>query len=473
MLLTVSALYAQSPKVEMRAVWITSIFSLDWPQIPHKNAADIEQQKADFEEILDKLKVANFNVVLLQARLRGDVIYPSQFEPQAASIASKNTTSHYDPLSFAIEKCHERGLECHAWLVTYPLGRDAFSTTGQKTKDFVKQHKNEVYLDPGNPNTNKYLLHLVNEIVVKYDIDGIHLDYIRYPDRSFPDNSTFQQYGKGANKADWRTANINQFVYQLYDQVKARKPWVQVSSSVIGKYDHRIEPERHYMTAVDVGQDPEDWLKKGKHDFIVPMMYNKGNLFFPYVDDWQHRGHGRPIVVGLAAYNLDRREGNWTLHDLTAQLDDIRKHKMGGHAFYRLKYLTDNTKGIMNKLVNDYYSSPSLLSPMIWLDATRPLPPHEVEGVREGDFLKLSWEAVKQPNRKKVFYNIYCSPTSPVDTSNAANLLATRVEGSAVLVPIDSTIERGDYYAVTSYDRYHNESEPSVPVYFVTGRFEK
>lgn len=457
-----------SPKEEMRAVWITSIYALDWPKSPTKNASDIERQKADLLKILDQLKAANFNTVFVQTRLRGDVIYPSKIEPQTSHIGAKSITGRYDPLAFAIDECHKRGLECHAWFVTYPLGKEG-SATHQKNKDLVKKHQNEIYLDPGNPKTAKYLLSLVNEIVDKYDIDGIHMDYIRYPDSKFPDNTTFKQYGKGKNKATWRKENINKFVYQLYDQVKAHKPWVQVSSSVIGMYDGHIKVGRGYMNAADVSQDPENWLAKGKHDFVVPMMYHKDNLFFPFVTDWKSRSHGRLIIPGLGVYRMDKKEGDWTLKDLTAQVDATREHQMGGHAFYRLQFLTDNTKGIMDKLANDYYRYPALLTPMTWLNAVRPLPPQEVEAIGEGDYVELSWEPVRQPGKKTVFYNIYRSQTAPVDTHNPANLIATRLAETAVLVSVNHNVERGYYYAVTAYDRYHNESELSRPVYFVSG----
>lgn len=467
-LLSGCAIRAQPPKEEMRAVWITTIYSLDWPRMPHANAADIEKQKRDLQTILDQLKKANFNAVFVQARLRGDVIHLSKIEPQTTHISIRNTTHRYDALAFAVEECHKRGLECHAWFVAYPLGKEN-TTISKRNRDLVQKHRDEMYLDPGNPKTARYLLPLIHELVEKYDIDGIHLDYIRYPDMNFPDKTTFNLYGRGQDKSVWRRDNINRLVYQLYDQVKERKPWVQVSSSVIGMYDDHIKVGKSYQTALDVSQDPENWLANGKHDFVIPMMYHKDNLFFPFVEDWQSRSHGRLIIPGLGVYRMDKKEGNWTLNDLTAQVEATRQHQMGGQVFYRLKYLTDNTKGIMDKLAREYYRYPALLPPMPWLNNMRPSTPQGVEAVRDGNFMQLSWQPVRQPDRKHIFYNIYRSQNYPVDTDKATNLIATRVAETSVLISVNHAVESGYYYAVTSYDRFHNESTVSSPVYFVTG----
>ena len=95
------------------------------------------------------------------------------------------------------------------------------------------------YLDPGNPETAKYLAAIAKEITMNYDIDGIHLDYIRYPENAenFPDGKTFRKYGKGKTISQWRRDNITSIVREIYNDVKLIKPWVKVSSSPVGKYD--------------------------------------------------------------------------------------------------------------------------------------------------------------------------------------------------------------------------------------------
>jgi uncharacterized lipoprotein YddW (UPF0748 family) len=475
-------LNAQSSKREIRAVWLTSNYALDWPDKPYRNSDDINEQQEELIVILDRLKEANFNMIFLQTRLRGDVIYNSKIEPVSPYIQEvKNTWSKYDPLAFAIAECHKRGLECHAWFVTYPLGpekikgKDNDSPAVKQNKDKAQRHEGEFFMDPGNPQTNDYLISLIEEIVGKYDVDGIHLDYIRYPDKAgkFPDSATYKRYGKGQSKSEWRSDNINRFVYEVYDVVKYRKPWVQVSSSVIGMYDKIKDNKRSYWTACSVYQDPEAWLKAGKHDFIVPMMYYDGDLFFPFISDWKARSNGRWIVPGLGIFQMDEKESNWNSTHVKEQIQYSRDHQMAGNAFYRTRYLMRNKKGILDMIKNEFYQHPALLPPLTWMEATTPEPPENVRAVTSGIYLFLSWEPKESNVKDTVFYNVYRSEKWPVDTDDVSNLVSTRVSGQTVFVPVNNAVESGYYYVVTSYDRYHNESRISDPVYFVTGAFEK
>lgn len=123
LLLPLSSLVAQPPKHEVRAAWVTAVYGLDWPQTRATSPASIRKQQDELIEILDKLKAANFNTVLFQTRTRGDVLYKSAIEPYNPILTgTTGGNPGYDPLAFAVTECHKRGLECHAWMVTIPLG---------------------------------------------------------------------------------------------------------------------------------------------------------------------------------------------------------------------------------------------------------------------------------------------------------------------------------------------------------------
>ncbi|MCC8132233.1 MAG: family 10 glycosylhydrolase [Tannerellaceae bacterium] len=293
--------------------------------------------------MLDQLKEAHFNTVFLQVRMRGDVIYPSAIEPFSSVFSgTSGEAPGYDPLTFAIEECHKRGLECHAWFVTFPLDTDrnvrlqGNASVMKRRPELCKRHNGEWYLDPGAPGTADYLLSLVNELVAGYDLDGIHLDYIRYPEQAsrFPDKSLHTTYGRHKKLADWRRENINQLVYRIYDAVKSAKPWVQVSSAPLGKYNRIEQVSNAGWTAYEsVFQDPQEWIRAGKYDLVVPMMYYQHEHFFPFVDNWQQHNGGRLVVPGLGAYRMLEKEGNWSLSDLTEQLDYLRAAGTAGFAF--------------------------------------------------------------------------------------------------------------------------------------------
>jgi uncharacterized lipoprotein YddW (UPF0748 family) len=459
-------------KREVRAVWLTVNHNLDWPRSSAAGKSEIEQQKAALDRMLDKLKDANINLVFFQTRIRGSVIYPSKIEPFTELIKSKYCSENFDALQYAIDACHSRGMELHAWFVAYPLGKNLDKTSKTLSQsDIAVKFKNEWYINPGNPKTTPYLLSLIRETVSKYNIDGIHFDYIRYPDGSakFPDSKEYLRYGHGQSLAAWRRGNINRFVYAVYDAVKELKPWVSVSSSVVGMYDRLPEVDRRHWTAYNsVYQDPVDWVRKGKHDFIVPMLYNRDNLFFPFVKDWIKRCGEDKVVPGLGIYMMN--EAGWTPDVITEQIRYLRENDIPGCAFFRVRNLTEN-EIFYRQISSNYFSAPALLPTLT--AANQPSPEHPGNFYAEGrdNYLYLSW--TEPSNVNNVFYNLYRSETFPVDTDNPENLIAVKLNKPNCKIRINNRQERVYYYAVTAYDRYHSESKASEQVLFVSSEFEK
>ena len=210
-----------------------------------------------------------------------------------------------------LEECHKRGMECHAWMVTIPLGaRRHMNSLGKqavtsKQPGLALLYKGEYYLDPGNPKTKEYLMSLVNEVIQKYDVDGVHFDYLRYPEylRQFPDQRQFRREAKGRNYAQWHRDNITEIVRYLYQGIKAQKPWVKVSTSPVGKSHDLTRYSSNSWNALEtVSQDVQGWLGEGIQDQIYPMMYFRGNNFYPFALDWQEQSNGRQVIPGLGIY---------------------------------------------------------------------------------------------------------------------------------------------------------------------------
>lgn len=474
-------LFAQ-PKQEIRGVWLTTVYGLDWPKRPATTEAGRKAQQDDLCYILDRLQEANFNTVFLQVRLRGDVIYRSAIEPAAKTFSGKyGVLPGYDPLTFAVEECHKRGLECHAWFVTFPLGTEKsvkeqgkLSVVKRQPK-LCKQHNGEWYLDPGVPGTADYVLSLVKEIVLNYDIDGIHFDYIRYPEqaKSFPDKKVYNQYGRKKKLPDWRRENINRMVYRIYDWVKQAKPWVQVSSSPLGKYNRIPEVPNAGWTAYEsVYQDPKEWMEKGKQDMIVPMMYYLNKNFFPFVDNWVENSNGRLVVPGLGAYRMEKEEGDWALTDITDQIDYSRYYGGAGCSFFRCGNVLNNMKGLYDELIGTYYKYPAQLPPLTWLSQARPEAPDEIKVEREAGELKLSWSKPAS-EQQDLTYTIYYSLTDSIDLQSAKSLLVTGIRDTVVYLPVSSKGEQGYLFRVSASSRYHIESESSKETYYYLSEFPK
>ena len=459
------------PKREIRAVWLTTLYGLDWPKTKATNAASRERQKAELCAILDQLKAININTIMLQTRVRGSVIYPSNIEPwDQALTGSYGRDPGYDPLAFAIEEAHRRGMELHAWVVTIPCFKvDVAKRMGAKSvlqthKSLCLRHGDTWYMNPGQPGTATYLSAICTEIVRRYDIDGIHFDYIRYPEQaaSFPDAATFKLYGAGKSKAAWRRDNITAIVRRLYSDIKALKPWVKVSSSPVGKYANLTRFSSKGWNARDaVHQDAQGWLRQGIHDILFPMMYFRGNDFFPFAADWQQQNAGRQVAPGLGIYFLHPQEKNWPLSDITSELHFTRLTQMAGQCYFRSKFLTDNVKGLYDYLHDIFYLYPALPPACPWIIQTPPCKPSSVRISDTTDGLKeLTWE-VDETSTGGLRYNIYASNRFPVDTECADNLVSPLLQEARFRFDPALVARHGLYFAVTSIDRAGNESEPT------------
>jgi len=470
------------PKKEVRAVWLTTIYGLDWPSKPAKTPTEVKAQQEELIRILDRLEEANFNMIFLQTRVRGDVIYRSKIEPASKVFSGKyGVMTTYDPLAFAIEECHKRGMECHAWFVTFPIGTERIVkeqgnlSVVKKKPALCKRHNGEWYLDPGVPETSDYILSLVKEIVNGYDIDGIHFDYIRYPEQAnkFPDKNVHAKYGKKQRLADWRRENINKMVFHIYDWVKSAKPWVQVSSSPLGKYG-RIErvPNAGWTAYESVFQDPKKWLEMGKHDMIVPMMYYQHDNFFPFVDNWVENCGGRLVVPGLGAYRMMKEEGDWLVNDLTDQIDYSRYFGGAGVAFFRSANVTGNLKGLYGQLKDNYYKYPAQLPPLTWLSDHKPTTPEEIKVERVGDELKLSWNKPKD-EAVPLTYTIYYSMSDSIDTNSPVNILMTGTRSTEVYLPVSPVGEKIFTFSVSASTRYRIEGDNSRETFYYWSEFPK
>ncbi len=436
---------AQTPKHEVRAVWLTTIGGIDWP-----HSYSSTTQKAELITILDQLQQAGINTVLIQARVRATTIFPTTTEPWDGCLTGHPGTSPgYDPLQMCIDECHKRGMECHAWIVTIPVGK--WNGTGskqlrQKYPTLIRKIGDEGYMNPEMPQTGDYLAKFCAEVTRRYDVDGIHLDYIRYPE-TWKLKVTRQQGRR----------YITDIVTKINRAVKSLKPWVKLSCSPIGKYDDLARYKSSGWNAnTTVCQDAQGWLRDGLMDALFPMMYFQGNHFYPFAVDWLEHSYGRIVAPGLAVYMMHPREKNWDLDVITREMSVLRQLGLGC-TFFRSKFFTDNTKGIFD-FTCDFNITPALIPPMTWAGKHAPSAVSQLKVKRGMTADILSWQkAVDYSGADYLLYNVYASKSYPVDINNPANLIATRQREQAITVP-----HKGHtlHYAVTAMNRYGMESEP-------------
>ena len=439
------------PKQELRAVWLTTLEGLDWPSVKGTSASIEQNQKQELRHIFDMLKHANVNTILFQTRIRGTVTYPSRIEPWDGCVSGTfGKAPNYDPLQFAIEEAHKRGMELHAWVVTVPTGKwNSFGAKQlrQTHPELMRRIGEDACMNPEDSRTADYISNICEEIVSRYDVDGIHLDYIRYPE-TWPLRISRSQARQ----------HITNIVRTIHQKVKNQKPWVKMSCSPLGKFDDLTRYQSGGWNAYNkVCQDAQGWLRDGLMDQLYPMMYYDGRHYYPFAADWSEHRYEREIAAGLGIYRLIRSEGNWTLDAIERQMHVARQLGLG-HCYFRSRFLTDNTKGLYD-FVCDFDAYPAVVPPMLTFQPAPTSPSIEVERTTNGD--NISWSgAVDNSDGDYITYNVYASTTLPVDITKGSNLIATRQMQQHISVSRSSN-DTPLYYAVTAVNRYGQESLPS------------
>ena len=441
LLMSVLPVTAQ-PKYEVRAVWLTTLGGLDWPRSYAHDGMGITAQQEAFVRMLDQLQAINVNTILFQTRVRATTVYPSRYEPWEGSLSGQPGKSPgYDVLQFAIDECHRRGMEIHAWVCTIPIGKlksYGYKELRRRHPALVMKIGEEGYMNPDKPQTADYLADICEEIVKGYDVDGIHLDYIRYPET-----------WRGRMQA----SNITRIVRTIHQRVKQQKPWVKLSCSPVGKSgDLSRYSSRGWNATRRVAQDAQQWLRDGLMDQLYPMQYFAGNNFMPFAIDWQEQSCGRTIVSGLGTYMLSPAERDWPLEELQRQLSVTRSIGVG-HCHFRAKFLLDDIKGIYDYM-RHFDAHPALIPPATWLHAIAPTAPTRLVVNRQPSGDELLWGGAQdRSGAPYLLYNVYASKDGPVDIRRADQLMVTRLQDTRLVVPMT-----GWHYAVTAVDRYGNES---------------
>lgn len=440
------SLSAQQARRELRGVWLTTLLGLDWPAASLRGNPPAQQQA--LQEILDDLKARNFNTVFFQVRSRGNAMYRSAFEPWASELTGTlGADPGWDPLDFAIREAHARGMALHAWFNVcrvWSRGTPPRSTPLHIVRahpDWVQRFGDDMWIDPGIPEAREFTVRVMEDLVRKYPIDGIHLDYIRYPDRGFKDDDSWLRSGRRGSRDDWRRDNVSLLVQAAYERLTAIRPSLQVGSAPIGIY-RNITGARGWEGRNAIFQDSRRWLREGYHDYVVPQIYwgltRRGSRidFEALVTDWKTNASGRHVYAGIAAYKKGVHP--W-LHE---HIDACRELGADGSVFFRYEHIRGNTFG---GRFNDLRLPP----PLSWRDRLRPNPPLSVRV----DERAVHWEepVPAADGDRASWYALYGFR----GTDDGRGVLIDVLPGDA------RTADRRDgyaQYAVTALDAFFNES---------------
>ena len=298
----ISTLYA-NPKHEFRASWMTTGYGIDWPK-----AKTADAQKTELQQKLDALVAGNHNAVCLQVRSFCDAIYKSSYEPWADCLTgTRGQDPGYDPLAFAIEEAHKRGLELHVWVNPFRVTPSGTLSTDdpvwKNAGQWIIKYNNSSFsgqiIDPGYPEARDYVHKVFMEIVNNYDIDGILMDdyFYGYGGTNLEDADSKKQYcyawksaitnfdndGDNDYTDDWRRANVDSVVHRLYRDLQKTKPWVRFGMGTPGNWSNKPKAASYYgislpaTTAMESYDylycNPVEWAKKGWVDYLNPQVY--------------------------------------------------------------------------------------------------------------------------------------------------------------------------------------------------------
>jgi uncharacterized lipoprotein YddW (UPF0748 family) len=404
------------PMREFRAAWIATVDNIDWPS---SKGLSTQEQQAELLAMLNRAAQLKLNVIVFQVRPACDAMYASSLEPWSEFLSGtmgKAPEPFYDPLAFAVEEAHKRGLELHAWFNPYRarfrVGNSPAAAThvSRTHPQLVRRYGDSLWLDPGDKDVQNYSLSVVMDVLKRYDVDGIHFDDYFYPykvkDRAgrevdFPDDSSWRRFGVGKKltRDDWRRQNVDDFILRVYQSIKAAKPWVKFGISPFGIWRPMYPPQIKGMDAyADLYADSRKWLANGWVDYFAPQLYwaiDPPAQSFPVLLRWwaQQNAKDRLLCAGMDSTKVGRADSSrgWPPQEIVRQIRLARSQRgAGGHIHWDIKSLMRNP-AFDELLTQAVYQQPALVPATPWLGRTRPSKPKISIATSSGLHFEIRW----------------------------------------------------------------------------------
>ena len=480
-------------KREVRGAWMATVYCIDWPTETGTGIAIRNRQKQEMTGYLDALQAANMNAIYFQVRPMADALYKSKYEPWSSYVSgTRGRNPGWDPLAFVVEECHQRGMECHAWVNPYRWATTAtgWNTTQDrylKTHDMLISYTNAsgtttTILNPALEATRERIVDVCRDIIENYDIDGIIFDDYFYPS-GMPTNDTAEDYEDyqaaqtTLSFADWRRENVNQMVADVYAMIQEEDPSIKFGISPAGAActdaavaaKHGIDrcPVASDWQYNGIFSDPVAWLEAGTIDYISPQLYWKTdhstNPFGPMTQWWSyvanHFNRHHYASHSLTFLQSSNTNSDWI--EVGKQLQFSRrytKNKAPGSIYYSACDIDGKkVEGIGEWLKNHKYQHPALTPAIDWKDVF----PYQRVNHLVHDGTLLFWDG--EPNAR---YTVYAIPddvsNESAQKSTSGGILADYLLGTiytnSFVVPEEY---QSDYhFAVCILDRCGNEYEP-------------
>ncbi len=469
------------PKIqrEFRAAWVASVANINWPSKP---GLTTKQQQDEAIVLLDMLKKNNFNAVIFQVRPQADAFYKSDIEPWSyylTGVQGQAPNPYYDPLEFWVNAAHERGLELHVWLNPYRAhhisgGPVSDASVVKKYPDLVVKLKQGYWwFDPSKKGTQDLSAKVVNDIVKRYDIDGVHFDDYFYPyaeyngGADFPDSESYAAYqNKGGKLAlgDWRRDHVNTFIKRVYKEIKKEKKHVKLGISPFGIWRPGYPESVRGLDQYDkLYADAKLWLNKGWVDYFMPQLYwqiNNIPLSFPVLLGWweSENTKGRHLWPGL---NSGIGGGEKNSDEIINQIMITRgiTPNSPGVAHWSISALTKNEM-LQKDLLAGPYKEEALVPVSPWLDKKSPAAVIVSQEDRDAE-VNIKWMTKDQ---KDVFKYVVYTQYGDKWTYRTVNAKSSFFQVPRVIETNTKTkaIATLKAFKVTAIDRSGNESTGEI-----------
>ena len=472
-------------KYEWRAAWIATVNNIDWPS---RRGLTAQEQKTELIGYFDLFKKLNFNAIILQIRPTADAYYVSKYEPWSIYLTGNQNVApepFYDPLAFAVEEAHKRGMELHAWLNPYRVSQDTANIKEMnpghiynRRPDLFVRHENKLYFDPAYPETREFLVKVIKDIATRYDLDGIHFDDYFYPNNNFNDEASFSIHSRGYKAEDkmaWRRENVDMVIEMLRDTIKSVKPYIKYGISPYAVWRNLREDPRgsdtkgySYTNYDHLHADLLLWMENGWLDYVLPQLYF--NMGYEIVDFsiiakwWQDYSAGTPVYGGIASYKLDAKSNitAWrSSAEIGKQIEMLRSMPgYQGMCYFSAKNMRDDLLGI-NRVLTSAYPYPALVPQLRGFSDVKPASPRDGEIVKMGKYATIVWTPADNSTNieeaKTMYHAVYKFPKGQTPDFSKGEAIVALTGEEYVRIDDSSDIDKYDYY-VSALNRLFNES---------------
>lgn len=466
---------------EFRGIWATTTFF-----------DGASPQPSDYQQLMDNLQSYNFNSIFYYAALWGMANFPSSYFLWNEHLTgTMGQDPGWDPLGYAIQLAHARGIRLHAKINTYQLW--SAGSLPDEPEHIANAHPewilvgrdgnpmdnsaDDLFLNPCHPEVKELIRNVCLEMALGYDIDGLHFDFIRFPSRNYSYdpvtlNRFWARFGKSPDSLpaewdQWRRDQITELLLDIKNRVRRVKWDIEFSAAV---WASRTSGIANFL------QDMERWLEMGIMDFEVPMLYTTNlTTFESQLIDHLNHAHGRDIYSGVGVHQMG---GNFTYLD--QQMTVSRAQETSGVVIYKDPSLFPNhvPNAMADQLKANYFASATVPPSFPWKTKTESNPP-TFSGLATAEprngMAVLRWEPASDVTLP-LSYNVYVStPVSAYDFNRP--LLITQethclVEGLQNLHTYHFIVRAEDDFANEDTNTVQRIMVPQSSVSFMLEDFE-